>query len=208
VFGTARDLVLSGGGVDFVYQGGVATGTVISSGSMEYVYGSAVGEIVRSGGVANVYSGGTASGATVASGGTEYIQQGGILAGATLSGGLIEIMSGGTAGTSQIGFATSAGGTLRLDDSQHFNGVISGFGVPGSIDLRDIAFGSGTTLGYTDNGGSGTLTVQAGSNMATIHLIGQYVQANFNMQTDGHGGTLITDPPLAGQYSYYSPTHS
>jgi hypothetical protein len=121
-----------------------------------------------------------------------------VLSGATLNGGLIEIMSGGSAGTSELDFAASAGGTLQLDDSVHFGGIISGFGVPGGIDLRDIAFGTGTTLGYSDSGGSGTLTVQAGSATATINLIGQYVQANFHIQADGYGGTLVTDPPVQG----------
>ena len=89
----------------------------------------------------------------------------------------------------------------------HFNGVISGFGVPGSIDLRDIAFGSGTTLGFTEAGDnlSGTLTVSDGTNTANIILLGQYVAGNFTKQSDGNGGTLITDPPVVGQYSLYNP---
>ncbi len=67
----------------------------------------------------------------------------------------LEIRSGGSAGTSQINFTTggTGGGTLQLDDSVNFHGVISGFGIPGAIDLRDIAFSSATTLGFVEAGG-------------------------------------------------------
>ena len=67
-----------------------------------------------------------------------------------------------------------------------------------AIDLRDIAFGSGTTLGFTEAGDnlSGTLTVSDGTNTANITLLGQYVAGNFTKQSDGNGGTLITDPPV------------
>jgi autotransporter passenger strand-loop-strand repeat protein len=147
---------------------------------------------------------GSALGDTVNSGGGEYVFSGGVLNGATLNGGVLEIKSGATAGTSVIGF-TSAGGTLELDDSQHFNGVISGFGVPGDIDLTDIAFGPSTTLGYTGDTTSGILTVQDGVHSASIHLLGQYTAANFNLHNDGNGGTLVTDPPLVDQYSLYNP---
>ena len=37
---------------------------------------------------------------------------------------------------------------LQLDDSLHFSsaGLVAGFGVPDALDLRDIAFISGTTV--------------------------------------------------------------
>jgi len=150
---------------------------------------------VSSGGGLYVSSGGTSLSGTVLNGGAEYVSSGGAISGATLSGGFLEIRSGGTAGTSQINF-TTGGGTLQLDDSEHFGGSVSGFGVPGGIDLRDIAFDTGTTLGYSDSGGSGTLTVTHGSSTAQILMIGNYVLANFTKQADGHGGTLIIDPPV------------
>ena len=30
-----------------------------------------------------------------------------------------------------------------------------------------------------------------------IALLGKYVTANFKLSTDGHGGTLIVDPPVS-----------
>jgi autotransporter passenger strand-loop-strand repeat protein len=174
----------------------------VSNGGVEVVSGgTASGTTVSSGGSGTVMSGGTASGVIVYSGGSEVISSGGAVNGATLSGGFLEIKSGGTASGSTITFS-SAGGTLQLDDSQHFTGasaVIGGFGVPGGIDLADISFGSSTTLSFTEasNNTSGTLTVGDGTHTATLLLLGQYVAANFTAQTDGQGGTLITDPPVS-----------
>jgi len=98
----------------------------------------------------------------------------------------------------------AAGGTLILDDSQNFTsgvGVIGGFGVPGFLDLADISYSSSNTLGFVEAGGntSGTLTVSDGTHTAVLTLLGQYVAGNFTMQSDGHGGTLITDPPVDQQ---------
>ena len=62
--------------------------------------------------------------------------------------------------------------------------------------MADIAFGSGTTLGYSGNSSSGTLSVTDGSHTANILLLGQYVAGNFNIASDGTGGTLVTDPPV------------
>jgi autotransporter passenger strand-loop-strand repeat protein len=191
----ASSSVVQSGGALVVYNGGTGSGTVLSGGVV-YGYGSTVGDQVGSGGLELVLSGGTASAATVLSGGKMVVSAGATLTGATISGGLLEIESGGTAGTSQVTF-TGAGGILQLDDSQHFAGTVAGFGIPGGIDLRDISFGVGTTLSYVDNGTSGTLTVSdAASHSATILLLGQYTAAQFKTQSDGAGGTLVTDPPI------------
>jgi hypothetical protein len=47
------------------------------------------------------------------------------------------------------------------------------------------------------NNTSGTLTVSDSIHTANVTLLGQYVTANFTKASDGHGGTLIGDPPLA-----------
>jgi hypothetical protein len=96
-----------------------------------------------------------------------------------------------------VTFVISGGGTLQLDSSVSFGGTISGFGQPEYIDLRDIAFGSGTTLSFTEAGSnlSGTLTVSDGTHAANLTLLGQYVTAQFTKAGDGHSGILIGDPP-------------
>jgi hypothetical protein len=95
-----------------------------------------------------------------------------------------------------VTFAASTG-TLQLDQSQSFAGTIAGFSGQDQIDLRDIAFGANTTLGYAanaDNSG-GTLTVSDGIHSANLALLGQYTAASFVAGSDGHSGTTITDPP-------------
>ena len=102
----------------------------------------------------------------VYSGGFEVVSSGAAAGDATLS--------GGTAGASTITFAGS--GTLRLDDSAAFAGMIAGLATPA----------------------------------AQLALLGQYVAANINLASDGHRGTLLTDPPvegLAGQPFLTQPNH-
>jgi hypothetical protein len=69
------------------------------------------------------------------------------------------LTSGASTGAGGVTFATLDGGTLRLDDSVHFGGLIAGFGEPEHLDLSDIAFGSSTSVRFTEAAGnaSGTL---------------------------------------------------
>jgi len=138
-----------------------------------------------------------ASATNVDSGGYDYVASGGTISGAAISGGEVELTSGTIVGGAAITFATSGGGTLRLDDSIHFGGLIAGFGQPDILDLSDIAFGAGTHVSFAEAGGatSGTLTVTDGLHTANLTLLGQYVTAQFTSGGDGHGGTEIGDPP-------------
>jgi hypothetical protein len=84
----------------------------------------------------------------------------------------------------------------------HFGGLVAGFGLPDMHDQRDIAFISGTTtVNFVEapSNLSGTLTVGDGTpaTTANITLLGQYVAGNFHIQSDGAGGTLVTDPPVS-----------
>jgi len=95
----------------------------------------------------------------------------------------------------QVTFA-AATGTLALDNSSSFSGQISGFGGGDQIDLSDIFSGASTTLAYSARGNDlgTTLTVSDGTDTANLVLFGQYLAADFAISSDGHGGTLITDP--------------
>ena len=64
--------------------------------------------------------------------------------------------------------------------------------------MVDIAFNSSTRLSFAEaaSNTSGTLTVSDGVHTAHVTLLGQYVTAQFTSATDGHGGTLIGDPPI------------
>jgi hypothetical protein len=96
-----------------------------------------------------------------------------------------------------VTFAAGSTGTLELFDSQDFTGTIAGLAPGNHLDLADIAFGAGTTFGYTPNGGNtgGTLTITDGTHTANLALLGSYVSANFAMSSDGNGGTAVVDPP-------------
>jgi hypothetical protein len=56
---------------------------------------------------------------------------------------------------------------------------------------------SWTQLVSSGANASGTLTVSGGGSSANLTLLGQYVTANFGIQSNGVGGTLVTDPPVA-----------
>jgi hypothetical protein len=108
-----------------------------------------------------------------------------------------------------VTFAGTAG-TLQLDRSQNFAGTIAGFGSQDQIDLGDIAFTANMTLGYTANSGNtgGTVSVSNGIGIANIALLGQYTAASFATASDGHGGTMITDPAIVAQTQLTQPQHT
>jgi len=208
VFGSAVGATLNLSGQQVVSAGGSTSGTHVNSGGFEVVYGTASGTILDSSGAEAILSGGIGSGAHVNSGGFEAVFTGGIASGAIISGGILDVKSGGSTGSGAVSFALSGGGTLLLEDSVNYGGLVGGFGLPDRIDFRDIPFGSGATTAtvvwnqLTSGGNaSGTLTVSGGGNAASITLLGQYVQGNFHSANDGtaFGGTLITDPPVQAQ---------
>jgi hypothetical protein len=134
----------------------------------------------------------------VDSGSLDTVVGGGVATDAIISGGTLDIRSGGSIGTGATTFATSGGGTLLLENSLTFSGLVAGFGKPDRLDFRDIAFTSGATSAtWSQSGTSGTLTVSSGTHTAALTLIGQYVAGNFHVSTDGHGGTFVTDPPVS-----------
>jgi len=74
-------------------------------------------------------------------------------------------------------------------------------GTASGIDLSEISFGANTTLTYSANNDhtGDTLTVSDGLHAQSLALLGQYMASSFSMASDGHGGTLITDPALTQQ---------
>jgi hypothetical protein len=69
---------------------------------------------------------------------------------------------------------------------------------PGEIvDNAGIGFGAHSTIGYSTNSDNSgwPLTVSDGLLAQRLALLGQYAAASFVMASDGHSGTLITNPP-------------
>jgi len=134
----------------------------------------------------------------------------------------IDVAQGATGGTAVLGIGTIefggptttavqfsdnpySGSNLVLDDSVHFKGVISGFAKANlydTIDLNDINSATATKVSFS----GGVLTVKDGSgHTAQLHFSGAYTINNFHLGDDGHGGTLITDPPVAEQKAGNAP---
>jgi autotransporter passenger strand-loop-strand repeat protein len=193
--GTATGTILGSGGVEIVGTGGAAHGLIVGSGGIDLVVsgGTQTGTVVSSGGVDFVVSG-TASGAIVVSGGFEVVSAGSVDSGVTISGGVFDVASGGSIGSGPVTFAS--GGMLVLDASQTFDGLVAGFRASDYLDLKDIGFGPGASLSFTEAGSnqSGTLTVTDSTHTAHIELLGNYAAASFISASDGGAGTLIADP--------------
>jgi autotransporter passenger strand-loop-strand repeat protein len=196
VHGTAGPTTIDSGGEQNVYFGGTASGTMIDGGS-QYVWGTAANTTI-SAGAQVIESGGLASGTTIGSGGEQDVYGGGTASSTTISGGLEHVYAGGTAQDAAFG---GSSGTLVLDSSSGFAGAISNFRAGDIVDLAYIHFSNaGMTLDFSEDATntSGTLTISDGSNVATLDLLGQYSAAQFALSADGHGGTLVTDPPITG----------
>jgi hypothetical protein len=93
-------------------------------------------------------------------------------------------------------------GTLVLEHSSLFTGKLIGLTGDGNlsssdqIDLKDVAFGSGTTESYVGNSSGGILTIKdAQDHTANLSLQGNYTNSTFTLSSDGHGGTIAIDPP-------------
>nr|WP_244550189.1 FecR domain-containing protein [Bradyrhizobium sp. cf659] len=109
------------------------------------------------------------------------------------------------ASAQSVTFANGTGttGTFAIEHAADFTGVINGFAGDGTtansdlIDLKDIGFSSLTGVTYTENADhlGGTLTLSDGTETATIKFAGSYSIDSFHFASDGHGGTLVLDPP-------------
>jgi hypothetical protein len=153
--------------------------------------------------IENISTGGLTITGAVANSGALTVTKGTLSVGGAVSGaGTVSISGGGTADfassfTENVAFA-STGGVLELAQSQAYGGQITGFAKTNvtKLDLLDIAFASGTTTAsFSGTTASGTLTVTDGTHTAHINLNGDYIGSVFTAATDGHGGTLVTDPP-------------
>ena len=95
---------------------------------------------------------------------------------------------------------TGTTGTLKLDNAVAFSGQVSGLTGSDAIDLADVKYGANTTATFSGNSTGGTLTVSDGTDTAHIALVGDYLKSGWTLSSDGHGGTVVVDPPLGGGY--------
>ena len=110
-------------------------------------------------------------------------------------------LSGAVSGS--VTFKASTG-NLVLDQASRFTGTLVGLTGDGTasnsnhIDLKDIAYGAGTSASFSGTAAGGVLTVvDAQNHAAHLSLVGDYTRSTFNTSSDGTGGTLVIDPPKA-----------
>lgn len=95
------------------------------------------------------------------------------------------------------------GGALELASSSTFQAPIAGFTSGHFLDLRDVSFGSGTSVHFTATSGGGTLTVSDGTHTANLRLVGNFSGGTFMDKADDIGGTIVffTDTATAAAQS-------
>jgi autotransporter passenger strand-loop-strand repeat protein len=193
-------------GLQKVENGGTDQSADIFSGGAQEVFGggTAIGAIVHQGGVQEVWQGHTAL-TDILSGGKEIVT-GGAYRTSIEDGGQLLIESGGIGNQTRIatgGDERVYGGGMEYDaifkgagmldlDSASCVGLIEGWQAGAKVDLRDIGFGANTTFGY--DSATGIFSITDGQHSSSLQLWGQYAASDFSLSSDGHGGTLITDP--------------
>ena len=111
--------------------------------------------------------------------------------------GLSELAAGSVA---EVTFS-DATGHLTLDDASSSQISVNGFTGDGTlegsdqIDLKGIDYDS-QSFAENYDAPKGLLTVADGNKTATLQFNGDYQAANFNFVSDGHGGTIVYDPPV------------
>lgn len=112
----------------------------------------------------------------------------------TLSGGTNAELFG--ASLANVSFDNGSTGTLRLDASSQFSGTVAGLALGNYVDLADLAYQGNSAPVYSSSGtNAGSVAVTEGTTTINVALLGSYLANSFVASSDGHGGTLITDPP-------------
>ncbi|UGY03026.1 AIDA repeat-containing protein [Bradyrhizobium quebecense] len=99
-------------------------------------------------------------------------------------------------------------GTLKLDNSASFSGTVAGMTGSDAIDFANINFANVQTPSFSGDSSHGTLTVTDGTVAASIALLGNYMASTFTTSSDGHGGTLVVDPPAMQVSQLAQPQHA
>jgi VCBS repeat-containing protein len=88
------------------------------------------------------------------------------------------------------------GGTVITYDT---NNSVTLLGVsPANLHASDFPIDSALTSHRAGNSAAGTLIVTDSATLsANITLLGQYMASQFSIMADGHGGTVVNDPPVS-----------
>lgn len=196
VHGYATNTTVDSGGEQNVYASATASGVTLNAGAIQITWGTADFTAIH-GGIQYVYG---IAGYTGIWSGTQFVGAGGLAEDTTIgNGGTQHAFAGGS--VRNVSFA-GADATLVLDRASDFSGLIYGWQDGNHLDLSDIQFGAdSTTLAYAANAinTGGTLTISDGARTVSLDMLGQYTAADFALSSDGHGGTMISDPGVQVQ---------
>jgi hypothetical protein len=175
-------------------------GTINADGTNALVIDTGSNLVTNSGTIEATGLGGLEIVGSIANSGLVWANGGNVTVGGDITGGGDLRISG--SATLELGGSDANGvildanatGVLVLDDVTGFNGAISGLNGNDQVDLRDVAFGSSTTMSYADDGaGGGVLTITDGANSVQLKLVGSYQLSDFSLGSDGHGGSLLVN---------------
>jgi hypothetical protein len=177
----------------------VNDGSIVADGVNRLEIDTGSNPVTNAGTLEATGAGGLVVQSAVDNSGLLWANLGNVTLNGTVSGSGSALVSGaatlefGAASSANVTFDVGATGTLRIEDSFHFTGTVSGMTDATHIDLAGIAFGADTSVSYQANaiGSGGTLTVSDGSHSANIGILGQYASDDFRASADDFGGTLI-----------------
>ncbi|HXU99048.1 MAG TPA: hypothetical protein VG166_00940, partial [Caulobacteraceae bacterium] len=180
-----------------------AKGQIVGNGAVTLTLDTGSHTIVNAGTIESSGAGQVVVKSAVTNTGLLYAAAGTLILDKTVSGtgaahikaGVLDI-AGGFAET--VTFVSGATGTLELTDFKGFTGHVKGLSLTGAnaIDLAGFTL-AGAKATYSGTTAAGVLTVTNGTQTARINLTGDYTAATFTVASDGHGGVLVKDPPIA-----------
>jgi hypothetical protein len=178
-----------------------AAGVITAPDGIGLVISTGANAVVNAGLIEATGTGGLTIKSAVANSGLLYAAKGNLTVVGAVSGAGTARVAGATldfaSSFSQNVTFTGSAGVLKLARSQAYGGTIHNFSNTGStqLDLGDIGFISASEATFS----GGVLTVTDGKHTAHIHLAGNYSGSTFVASSDGHGGTIVTDPAATGQ---------
>ncbi len=236
VYGTASGAVISNGGVEWVYSGGLAVGTEVLSGGrdnvsaggrtsatsvgnggVEYVSAGAIAAFtqIASGGRQTLFSGGIASGTIIKAGGNQYVGFGASAIGAIVSGGREIVSSGGEASATII----SSGGSEILLNGAIATGSFTFAGNAATLSIAATILPSNVISGFDATGATGDEIILTGftyasgdtadlgaDNVLTLDLSGVIKTLNFNPAQDFAGHVFAVQTNSLNQAVIVDPT--
>jgi probable HAF family extracellular repeat protein len=112
------------------------------------------------------------------------------------------------ASAANVTLGANSSGILKLDSSATFTGTVAGLASGNYLDLVDMPYQGSNAPSYNSSGpNTGTLAVKEGASTINIALLGNYMANSFVASSDGHGGTVVSEPPL-GESQFLTPPHT